>query len=67
MAESETSRSLHTGSATSRAIGEAIGGPPPARKATPKPAPMAPHGYALHFLISIIKQSQQRSPSQQNQ
>jgi hypothetical protein len=27
---------------------------------------MVPHEYALQFLIAIIKNSQQRSPSQQN-
>ena len=28
---------------------------------------MGPHGYTLQFLISIIKNSQQKSPSQQNE
>ena len=63
MTESESSRWLHNGSSTSRVIGAGPGGPPPARKATPTPTPISPHGYTLHFLISIIKKSQQRSPS----
>ena len=67
MVESETSRALHNGSLTSKAIGAAPGGPSRARKAAPTPTPMAPHGYTLQFLISIIKNSQQRSPSQQNE
>ena len=67
MAESETSRMLHNGSLTLRASDAAIGDPPPARKAVPIPMPMTPHGYTLQFLISIIKNSQQRRPSQRNE
>jgi hypothetical protein len=67
MAESETSRTLHNDRLTSKASGAALGGPSRASKAMPTPAPMAPHGYTLRFLISIIKNSQQRSPSQQNE
>jgi hypothetical protein len=67
MTESETSRALHNGSLTSKAIGAAPGCPPPARKALPAPTPTAPHGYTLQFLISIIKNSQQKSPSQQHE
>jgi hypothetical protein len=64
MAETETSRALHNGSLTSKAIGMGPVGPPLAREAAPAPAPMVPHEYALQFLISIIKNSQQGSPSQ---
>jgi hypothetical protein len=66
MAECETSRALHNGSVTSRTIGAAPGGPLPAKKAAPTPAPIAPHGHTLQFLISIIKDSQRRSPLQHN-
>ena len=61
MREIETSRAMHNGRLTSKAIGAAPEGPPPARKAAPTPTPMAPHGYTLQFLISIITNSQQRS------
>jgi hypothetical protein len=67
MAESETSRALHNRSLTSKAFSAALGGPSLARKAAPAPTPAAPHGYALQFLISIIKNSQQRSPLQRNE
>jgi hypothetical protein len=67
MAESETSPALHNGSSAPQAIGAALGGPSRARKAAPTPTPMAPHGYTLQFLISIIKDSQQRNSSQQNE
>ena len=67
MAESETSRVLHNGSLTSNASDAAMGGSPPARKAVPTPMLLTPHGYTLQFLISIIKNSQQRSPSQRNE
>jgi hypothetical protein len=63
MAEIETSRAPHNGSLTLKAIGAAPEGPPPAGKAAPKPTLMAPRGYTLQFLISIIKNSQQKSPS----
>jgi hypothetical protein len=66
MAESETSRVLYNGSLTSKAIGGGPGSPPLARMAAPTPTPMAPHGYTLQSLISIIKNSQQRNPSQQS-
>ena len=63
MVECEASRVLHNGSLTSKAIDAASGGHPPTQKAAPTPRPMAPHGYTLQFLISIIKNSQQKSPS----
>jgi hypothetical protein len=63
MWEIETSPALHNGSLRSNAIGAAPGGPPPARKAAPTSTPMPPHGHTLQFLISIIKNSQQRSLS----
>ena len=66
MTESKTSRALHNSSLASKAIGAALGGPFRERTAAPTPTPMAPHGYTLQCLISIIKNSQQRSPSQQN-
>ena len=62
MAQSETSRGLYSGSLASAAIAAGANGPPPARKVTPTPAPMMPHGHTLQFLISIIKNSQQRGP-----
>jgi hypothetical protein len=64
MAESESSRWMHNGSLTSRVIGAGSEGPPPAGKAVSAPTTISPHGYTLHFLISIIKKSQQLSPSQ---
>ena len=64
MAECEPSRALHNGSLTSEAIDVASQGPPPAQKAVSTPSPMAPHGHTLQFLISIIKNSQQKSPLQ---
>jgi hypothetical protein len=67
MAESETSRVLHNGGLTSNASDAAIGVAPPARKAVPTAMPIAPHRYTLQFLISIIKNSQQRRPSQRNE
>ena len=67
MAESDTSRALHNGSLTSKEIGAALGGPFLARKAAPTPTPIAPHGYTLQFLISIIKSSPQKSPLPQNE
>jgi hypothetical protein len=67
MAKSDTSRALHNGSLTPKALGAALGGLFPARKAAPTPMPTAPHGYALQFVISIIKSSQQKSPLQQNE
>ena len=67
MAKSDTSRALHDGSLTPKEIGAAFGGHSPARRAAPTPAPTAPHGYTLQFVISIIKKSRQKSPSQQNE
>lgn len=67
MAESETSRALHNGSPTSMAISAALGDPSLARMVATTPARMTLHGHRLQFLISIIKNSQQRSPSQQNE
>lgn len=64
MAECEPSRALHNGSLTSKAIDVASEGPRPTQKAAPTLTPMAPHGYTLQFLISIIKNSQQKSPLQ---
>jgi hypothetical protein len=58
MVESETFRALRNASLRSKAIGAA-----PAGKAVPTPTPMAPHGYTLQFLISIIQKSQQGRPS----
>jgi hypothetical protein len=66
MAESETSRALYNGSLPSEAIAVASQGPPRTQKAASTPSPMTPHGYTLQFLISIIKNSQQKSPPQQN-
>ena len=62
MAETDTSRALHNDRLTPKEIGAALGGLSPARKAAPTPTPTAPHGYALQFVISIIKSSQQKSP-----
>ena len=63
MAENETSRTLYNGGLPSKAIGAGPGGPPPARKITPTPTPMTPHGHTLQFLIAIIKNSQHSSAS----
>ena len=67
MAESETSPALHNGSLTSKAMGAGPEGRPLAREAAPILTPLAPHGYTLQFLISIIKNSQQRSAPQRNE
>ena len=63
MAESKTSLALHDSSLTSQLIGAASAGPSPAREAAPTHTPYVPHGCTLQFLISIIKNSQQRNPS----
>jgi hypothetical protein len=62
MAQSESSRRLYNGSLASKAIGAGSKGRPPAGKAASTPTPMTPHGHTLQYLISIIKNSQQRSP-----
>jgi hypothetical protein len=67
MAEMRTSRTLHNDRLTPKEIGAAFGGFSFARMAAPTPMPTAPHGYALQFVISIIKSSQQKSPLQQNE
>ena len=67
MEEGETSRALHNGSLTSKAIGAPLGGPSCAEKTAPTPTPIVPHGYALEYIIYIIKNSQQRSPAQQSE
>ena len=67
MAESETSQTLHNDSLESKAIGVSLGGPSLARRAAPTPAPMAPPACTLQFLISIIKNSQQRILSRHNE
>ena len=67
MVECEASRALHNGSLRSKAIDVASQGSPPTQKAASTRSPMAPHGYTLQFLISIIKNVQQKSPSHQNQ
>jgi hypothetical protein len=64
MVKTNTTRTLHDGSLTPKEIGAALGGLSPARQAAPTRTPMAPHGYALQFVISIIKSSQQKSPLQ---
>ena len=64
MAKSDTSRALYDGSLASKEISAALGGPSPARQATPTPAPLVPHAYTLQFVISIIKSSPQKSPLQ---
>lgn len=67
MADSEISRSLPNGSSTSKAMGAAAGGHPPAREAAPTTSPMAPHRCTLQFLLAVIKNSQRGSPLQQNE
>ena len=62
MVESDTSRTLHNGSLTSKAIGAGPGHAPLARKAALTATPMAPHGHTLQFLISIITNSHQKIP-----
>ena len=62
MAASETPRALHNSSLTSKAIRAALGGSSAAKEAASTPTPMAPHGETLQFLISIIKNSQSRTP-----
>lgn len=66
MAEWETSEAPHNDRLTSKATGAVSGGLPYAKKATPTTAPMAPTRCTLQFLIAVIKNSQRRSPSQQN-
>jgi hypothetical protein len=61
MAENETSRGLHNSSLKSKAIGAAFGGPSRIKKTAPTPRPVAQHGDTRHFLIFIIKTSQQRN------
>ena len=63
----EMSRALHNRSLTSKAIGAPFGGPSLAEKAVPTPTPIAPHGHSLQYIVSIIKNSQQRNPAQQNE
>jgi hypothetical protein len=65
MAKWETSEMLHNTSLESEAIGAASEGSPAARKAAPAITPM-PDRRTLQFLIAVIKNSQRRSPSQQN-
>jgi hypothetical protein len=67
MAESETSRALHNGRLTPKAIGAPLGGPSRDEKVAPTPTPIAPHGRSLQYIISIIKNSQPRSPAQENE
>jgi hypothetical protein len=64
MVKVDTSRALRNDSLTPKEIGAALGGFSFARMAAPTPTPMAPHGYTLQFVISIIKNSQQKSPLQ---
>ena len=64
MAESETFRALHNNSTAPKTSSAAPGGSSRVRKAEPAPMPMAPHACTLQYLISIIKKSQCRSPSQ---
>ena len=66
MADWETSESLHNGRLASKATAAAPGGSPPAGKVAPTTTTMAPHRYTLQFLLAVIKNSQPRSPSQQN-
>jgi hypothetical protein len=63
MAERNTTPSLQNDSLIPRAIRAASEGLSPARKAVPTPTSIVPHGYTLQFLISIIKNSQPKSPS----
>jgi hypothetical protein len=65
MVESEPPRALHILSLASKAIRAALGGSSLARKAAP--ASMAAHGRTLQSLISIVKRSQQKSPSHRNE
>ena len=67
MAETNTSRALHNRCLTSQEMGAALGGPFLARKAVATPMPTVPHGYALQFIISIIKSSPPKSPLPQNE
>jgi hypothetical protein len=64
MAGSETSRALHNDRLTPMEIGAALGGPFRARKAAATSTPIVTHGYRVQFVISIIKNSQQKSPLQ---
>jgi hypothetical protein len=67
MAESDASRALHNDRLTPKEIGAALGGFSLASKAVATPMPTAPHGYALQFIISIIKSSPPKSPLPQNE
>ena len=67
MAEGETSRALHNGRLTPKASGAPFGGPSRDEKAAPTPTPIVPHGHTLEYIISIIKNSQPRSPAQENE
>ena len=62
MADNEDARTLHNGSFASKAFGAWSGGFLLVRKTASTLTPMMPHGHTLQFLISIIKNSQQRGP-----
>ena len=66
MAERQTSESLHSDELTTMAIDARLGGPPAASKAAQTPIPMTPHSYTMQWLISIVRNSQSRSPLYQN-
>jgi hypothetical protein len=65
MVEGETLQPLHLGSLTSRVVDGPHGDPTPVGKTMATPTLSVPHGYTLRFLIVVIKNSQQKSRSQQ--
>ena len=67
MSESEPRRSPHDRVLTSREIGASSGGPFYAIQTPRTPTPSPPQKCTLQFLISIIKKSQQGSPSRQSE
>ena len=64
MAESETSRALHSNSTALKTSSAVPGGSSHSKKAEPTPTPIAPHACTLQYLISIIKNLQRGSLSQ---
>jgi hypothetical protein len=66
MRERETSGTPRSNSTTSTATSAASGGPSLGSVALPTTRAVPPRQYSLHFLVALIKQSDQPHPSQRN-